>query len=192
MARTREFDPTDALDRAMHAFWSNGFEGASFERLVDETRVSRHGLYQEFGDKRSLLSLALTHYERTILKDLTADLGSDGASLAAIETFFERVARVARSESGGSGCFMCNSQVELSSDPRIRKQTDAFFRRLHRLFRLALDRAWVEGELHVSADTNSLSHYLIGLVRGISANARSGSSQSQYRAYVETSLGVLR
>ena len=25
MDRTREFDPTDALDGAMHAFWSNGF-----------------------------------------------------------------------------------------------------------------------------------------------------------------------
>jgi TetR/AcrR family transcriptional repressor of nem operon len=39
MARTREFSPPEALDKAMRVFWEKGYFGTSIEDLV-----SRYGL----------------------------------------------------------------------------------------------------------------------------------------------------
>ena len=177
----------------MHAFWTNGFRGVSFDQLVDETGASRHSLYQEFGDKRRLLARALEHYENTVLRELFKELRQDDASLEAIERFFRRMSRVARPGSRrGPGCLMCNSHIELESDVEIRKQIESFFRRLQRVFLESLERAKRMGDLDHDANPLDLSRFLVGLVRGVSANARSRSSDADYTAYVEVSMSILR
>ena len=52
MVRPREFDPDEALDKAMHLFWERGFQHTSMEDLVRRTGVSRYGLYGTFGNNR--------------------------------------------------------------------------------------------------------------------------------------------
>ena len=63
MARTREFDPENALDSAMALFWRQGFAGTSVAQLVDETGVNRHSLYETFGDKQALYLQALKRFD---------------------------------------------------------------------------------------------------------------------------------
>ena len=43
MARTREFDPEEALDKAVQLFWRKGYFDTSMDDLVKETGVSRYG-----------------------------------------------------------------------------------------------------------------------------------------------------
>jgi TetR/AcrR family transcriptional repressor of nem operon len=45
MARPREFEPHEALNRAMHLFWQKGYEDTSMADLVAATGVSRYGFY---------------------------------------------------------------------------------------------------------------------------------------------------
>ncbi len=52
MARTQEFDPNEALDRAVALFWKKGFFDSSMDDLVKATGVSRYGIYGTFGNKR--------------------------------------------------------------------------------------------------------------------------------------------
>ena len=59
MVRPREFDPDEALDKAMHLFWERGFQHTSMEDLVRRTGVSRYGLYGTFGNKDAVGTLKL-------------------------------------------------------------------------------------------------------------------------------------
>src|ERR1700740_3075304 len=62
MARTKEFDPQQALETAMHTFWRLGYERTSLDVLMQETGIARQSLYDTFGDKRALYLQALAQY----------------------------------------------------------------------------------------------------------------------------------
>jgi TetR/AcrR family transcriptional repressor of nem operon len=51
MARSKEFDPARALDKAMRLFWRSGYENTSLEALLKEMGIAKQSLYDTFGDK---------------------------------------------------------------------------------------------------------------------------------------------
>ncbi|MEA2965178.1 MAG: TetR/AcrR family transcriptional regulator, transcriptional repressor for nem operon, partial [Alphaproteobacteria bacterium] len=59
MARPREFDRDEALERAMSVFWSKGFAATSTSDLVEAMQIGRQSMYDSFGDKRALYLEAL-------------------------------------------------------------------------------------------------------------------------------------
>ena len=63
MARPREFDADDALERVTRVFWNRGFEHTSLDDLCAATGLGRSSLYAAFGDKRALYLKALARYE---------------------------------------------------------------------------------------------------------------------------------
>src|ERR1700682_5383386 len=62
MGRPREFDPDEALDRALHVFWRSGYEGASMADLTEAMGITRPSLYAAFGNKEELFRKALDRY----------------------------------------------------------------------------------------------------------------------------------
>ncbi|MEO1272343.1 MAG: TetR/AcrR family transcriptional regulator [Myxococcota bacterium] len=62
MARHKEFDPDQALDKAMMAFWHYGYTATTMQRLVEATGVVRASLYATYGNKADIFKLALERY----------------------------------------------------------------------------------------------------------------------------------
>ncbi|MGI9452457.1 MAG: TetR/AcrR family transcriptional regulator, partial [Geminicoccaceae bacterium] len=48
----KQYDEADVLDRAMAAFWANGYEATSINDLVAATGINRGSIYAAFEDKR--------------------------------------------------------------------------------------------------------------------------------------------
>src|SRR5437870_13901619 len=66
VGRPKAFEHDVVLDRAMHVFWSRGYEATSIQLLVDRMGIQRGSLYDTFGDKRALFFAAITHYDRAV------------------------------------------------------------------------------------------------------------------------------
>jgi AcrR family transcriptional regulator len=65
VARQREFDRIDTLDKALEVFWQKGYAATSTSDLLDAMQIGRQSMYDAFGDKRSLYLEALQrHNER--------------------------------------------------------------------------------------------------------------------------------
>src|SRR3954462_11696535 len=60
--RPRNFDELEALEKAIHVFWSKGYDGVTIDDLVDGMGVGRPSLYAVFGDKRTLFLRSLNAY----------------------------------------------------------------------------------------------------------------------------------
>ena len=66
--RPREFDPEQALDRAMELFWRKGYEGTSLTDLTQALEISRPSLGTLlFGSKQELFRLVLRRYETKVV-----------------------------------------------------------------------------------------------------------------------------
>src|SRR5213080_2599662 len=60
--RPREFDPDEALDRALEVFWGQGYEGTTLPELTAAMGINRPSLYAAFGNKEQLFRKALDRY----------------------------------------------------------------------------------------------------------------------------------
>ena len=62
--RPRSYDPEQALQQIMEAFWKTGYSGTSLDDLSAATGLNRPSLYAAFGDKRAIYLKALAHYRQ--------------------------------------------------------------------------------------------------------------------------------
>ncbi len=51
MARPREFETEEALDRGMHLLWTRGYESTSLDDLLASMGISKSSFYDTFGTK---------------------------------------------------------------------------------------------------------------------------------------------
>lgn len=168
MARPRKFDVDTAVDRALDAFWTKGYEATSLDDLCAVTGLSRSSLYAAFGSKRELLLRTVDRYVDRRTPDLTAIL----AKAVSVREVFASLARQfidqIVSGAGRRGCFLGNCAAEL---PRIDRAALARVRQglahTETTFRVALMRAATCGELAAHADIDALARFLTAGFQGL-------------------------
>lgn len=194
MARTREFDPAEALEKAMGVFWRKGYLDTSIEDLVEATGVSRYGLYDVFSNKHGLFLAALDHYQESVVANVFGAVERPGASLDAVRGLFATLRELSGREGGAGklGCLMFNTACELApSDDAAAAKVRAFQDRLTAGFRHALDNARKKGELAPDFDVERHADFLAGVMTGLSAMARSGVDRRAFANMVAVALSTL-
>lgn len=190
MARPREFDIDQALERAMNVFWTKGYEGASLQDLLEAMNIARGSLYKAFEDKHSVYLAALDRYDRTEIQRavdvLCARNAGDGA--ARIHRFLEdaRAAVVRRHDR--RGCFLCNAAVDRAPmDAGIQAKVLAMMKRMERgvaaaLSESALAARWPAKRRAEAALT------LTNAYVGLRVLARSGFPPKDLAAVIRTAM----
>ena len=134
MARPREFDPDEVLERATRVFWAKGFENASLDDLCEATGLNRSSLYSAFGDKRKLYLSALARYEDGSAARITAAL-EDRPIRDGLKAFLASLIDSIVAGPGRRGCFIGNCATEMArldrgAAARVRKDLVRELRRL--------------------------------------------------------------
>jgi len=190
MARPREFDIEEALDRAMNVFWTKGYEGASMQDLLDAMGIARGSLYKAFQDKRSIYLATLDRYDRTEIQSAVDGLRDQSAGDGAtrIRLFLEdaRAAVVRRDDR--RGCFLCNAAVDRAPmDAEIQAKVLAMMKRMEDAVAAALSESmhaahWPAKRRAQTALT------LINAYVGLRVRARSGAPAKDLAAVIRTTL----
>jgi len=168
MARPREFDTNEALERAMQAFWAKGFKATSLDDLCAATGLSRSSLYAAFGGKRALLHRSLARYEAQGIARITAALARPAPIRDAVAGFVDGLIERIVSGSGRTGCFIGNCAAELARQDRataarVRRSLE----RIEAVFHDALARAQSRGELAKSVDIGAIARFLVAGIQGL-------------------------
>lgn len=193
MARTREFDSNEALEKAMKVFWQKGYANTSIEDLVSATGVNRYGLYDEFENKHGLFLAALDHYQSAVVGMLFGIVEQPRASLRDIREYFAKLVELSSTEMGKLGCLMANSASEVAPhDKRAANKIEKFRTRLQLGFKKALINAKDAGELPAQFDVEQTADFLTGVMQGLSVMARSHASPRMLENIVEVALSRLQ
>ena len=169
MARPRQFDPDEVLDRSMHEFWQRGYHDTSVDDLVEATGVRPGSLYNTFrGGKRELFLGSLDRYSKLVVPEKLGALERPGASLAEVRGYFDGLISDLMSPEGRMGCLMVNSTVELAAeDSEVAKVVRDHMARLERNATRALRTAKRRGEIPAHIDPAAKATQLMATGMGL-------------------------
>lgn len=192
MARHLEFEPDEALEQAMLAFWRHGYAGTSVTDLEASTGVGRKSLYRVFQDKHDLFLQVLALYRRVVGEQNLGPLERPDADLSAIDGLLRGFAGNCGTEQARMGCLIANTALERAAfDPAAAQQVQLYFDRMRAAFRNALRGARGKGQVAAASDSDTRANYLVGVVQGICVMARSDAPPAMIEDLVETTLATL-
>ncbi|MHA7959627.1 TetR/AcrR family transcriptional regulator [Streptomyces sp. L500] len=193
MARPRKFDEERAVDAALEAFWTAGYEATSTQDLCEATGLGRSSIYNTFHSKRDLFLRTLALYMRRKSDQLAALLEEDVPAREKVRALLDNVlAEEAGADGGGRGCLYVNTAVELASrDPEVAHELERDYARRHDTLTAALKAGQRAGEIDPAKDASALAHFVTATVGGIRVAARAGAGEAALRAIARTALDAI-
>ncbi|MEO0333511.1 MAG: TetR/AcrR family transcriptional regulator, partial [Bacteroidota bacterium] len=120
MARPRNFDEDQVLDRAIEVFWEKGYHATSYEELVNRMGINRASMYNTFGDKHQLYTQALQRYREKSRTQFDRWQASNQRIQETIRMILNEAVQESISDPQRKGCMVVNTATELGpSDPEI-------------------------------------------------------------------------
>lgn len=190
MARPREFDEAEVVDRARNAFWSRGVAATSVSDLSEATGISVGSIYKAFTSKDDLCTLTLDDYLQNARAWLASELEQAPTPWDGIRAWLDALIAQATDTSPTRGCYAVELAAERAAvDERIRSllvDHDAAMRDLvARAARNAIETG------RVSGDPDAVARLILTTVNGLQVDARKGLTESEARLTIDTLLGVL-
>lgn len=193
MARTKEFNEIEILDKAIDLFWFKGYNGASMQDVVDSLGLSRSSIYDTFGDKHQLYISALEQYRKQAAGGLINMVKQSISPIQTIQQLLEMLSNDSLNTVCNKGCFMTNSTIELAPhDPEIHKIVKDNMQDIEEAFYNLVKKGQDLGEITNQNDARALAHFLFNTISGIRVAAKSGADKAVYQDIIHVTLSVLR
>jgi AcrR family transcriptional regulator len=183
--RPRSFDMDEALEQALHLFWTKGYEGTSLSDLTQAMGISPPSLYAAFGNKEELFRRALDRYMRETI-DFEGILSAPTARAVA-----ERMLGISANmdPERPAGCLLVQAALSCSeASDSVRKELIARRKAGEDSLRDRFTRAVREGDLPATADPALLAGYLTVTAEGMAVHAASGASPETLRGIADAAL----
>ena len=167
----KQFDPTEALEKAMNVFWQHGYAGTSMSQLMSEMCIGKKSLYDTFGNKRELFLKTLDLYAAQSLQQVRDTLEQSGSPLGNLKVLFEGFM-----DGGCRGCFFGTNIADFDmEDEEVAQRFCRHLKRFEEAVEHAVARAQDVGEVARSLDAGRISRLLVCLGQGTALVGRVGA-----------------
>lgn len=173
MPRPKLYDPDEVIEKAMHSFWRNGYEGTSVRMLEKDMGINQFSMYASFGNKERLFLEVLRKYRHVATKTFFNKLMVSEGRIKDIKEFLEDFAGSIESGRTPNGCLAINTSMEMgNSNQGITTELKLYFDFVKNLFRKTLGKAKRNGEVRKDLDTDKGAVYLLGCTQGVSVMSK--------------------
>lgn len=187
--RPREFCPEEALDKALHVFWRQGYEGASLTDLTEAMGISRPSLYAAFGNKEDLFRRALDRYSETGPGAVQREALDQPTAKAVVERMLRGAAECLTDPDNPRGCLAVQGALSCGEAAESIKNELCGRRAAgEAALRARFERAKADGDLNAEADPQALARFVVTVQQGMSVQAAGGASRDDLMAVAEMAL----
>jgi AcrR family transcriptional regulator len=187
--RPREFDTDVALDKALHVFWRQGYEGASLTDLTEAMGISRPSLYAAFGNKEDLFRRALDRYSESGPGATIREAMSEPTARAVAQRLLHGAAKCLTDPDNPRGCLAvqgaltCGDAAGSIKDELCNRRAAG-----EAALRARFERAKTEGDLPNDACPQALARFITTVQQGMSVQAAGGASRDDLMAVADMAL----
>lgn len=190
IGRPREFDPDEALEKAMVFFWRHGYEGASLTGLTKAMGISTTSMYATFGNKEQLFRKALRRYDDHPEGYLEPALREPTVRGVATVLLNGAVNGTTRPDMP-HGCLGVQSALVTSDKAaQVRELLNERRRRIDARLNERFEQAADEGDLPAGTTPAVLARFLSMTMSGIAVQAAGGVSRDELQAMVDAVLAA--
>lgn len=174
MARPREFEIDEVLQKAMTVFWRQGYAATSMADLYAATGLKPGNLYATFKDKETLFRRCFETYAA----HFRATLPSESTGLEATQAWLATQVRLAVEDPERKGCLIVNTITEREQHSEAtRALARGRVQEIRDFFLRSLGQARSSGELADGADVEAHADALTGAVLSIMTLGRAGADR---------------
>jgi TetR/AcrR family transcriptional regulator, transcriptional repressor for nem operon len=181
MARSKEFDPEERLEKARDLFREKGYHATSMQDLVDTMKLNRGSIYDTYGDKHALFLQCLSKYADETMREYKSAAAGAKSPVQAITQIIHKA--VEKSLAEGKSCMVVKTSFELEGTDKaahdiIRHQGEA----LVSVFESLLKQAQETGEIRSGKDPNLIAIFIVSNFTGFwQLNISKGDPQLIHR-----------
>lgn len=191
MARSKEFDENEVLDKAMKLFWEQGYEKTSMSDLVEHMGIHRRSLYDTFTDKHTLFLKALERFSSRSSARLAAGIKQAETASKALQFVYDSM--IEGEEDAPPGCMIVNSAVELAvRDAEVDARTSGIFGNTEQTIKEIIVWGQQTGEFTNKADAGELAEYVHNTLAGLRVMRRTSAAKEKLRRIADLSMGLLQ
>ena len=187
----KQFDPNEALEKAMELFWANGYAATGLAELQEQMGIGRKSLYDTFGNKRQLFIKALQFYSDNVVREIFRELDKAGSPLGNVRRLMRGLQdQHALPES--KGCLLGVSMAQCrTSDEEMADVLRRHLKGLEEAFYKTFKRAQDMGELKANTNIRDLARLYTGIGQGLALIGRVQDSPAVPRSIVNAALAAL-
>ena len=192
MGRPREFDEDVVIDRAMDAFWANGYANTSPAQLAEATGVAKGSLYNAFNSKRELFDRALARYDRLVSELAGELLSRPGTTRECLRAALRSIVDFDLAQPSPRGCLVGNTAVELAGhDPEIARTIRGMQDRQIAALAARIEQGRCDGDIGPDVDSRAIAEFLATTLAGLRVMAMTHKAPTLY-GVIDSALAVLR
>lgn len=192
MARTKDFDEAEVLNKAIGLFWRKGYSATSMQDLVDGLGISRSSLYDTYGDKHTLYIKALESYQNNASGKMCGMISNDAPARENIKNLLEFIIDGLLSDQEQKGCFMVNAEVEVAPhDQQVSQLICQNDQQVEDAFYVVIKKGQENGEITTQQDARALARFIFNTVKGIRVTAKSTTDRSIFDDIIKLTLVTL-
>ncbi|PGZ89908.1 TetR/AcrR family transcriptional regulator [Bacillus sp. AFS029533] len=190
MARHKEYDEKEVLQKATELFRYQGYEKTSLQDLVSHMGIHRRSLYDTFGDKHTLFIKALEHYDHKMKKKMDIQVKNSSTVKDAIRSILEMA--IYQDNEKSVGCLTINSAVELTlHDQEVAEKIEQNFSKTEKIILELLLRGQDSGEIPKHHDIEKLSQFIHNSFVGLRVLVKTTNDKNKLKNIIDTTLSVL-
>jgi TetR/AcrR family transcriptional regulator, transcriptional repressor for nem operon len=190
MGRSKEFEESVVLQKAMELFWKQGYEKTSLSDLVEHMGIHRRSLYDTFGDKHTLFLKAIDCFGEFVKARLNFEISRAETAKQAIQYIFDFM--IEESGDRALGCLFVNSATELAPrDKEVEEKTKAAFVQLEHFLADLIRKGQQAGEFRRDYDAEILAEDLQNTLLGIRVLVRTSAGKEKLQRIADFSLAIL-
>jgi TetR/AcrR family transcriptional regulator, transcriptional repressor for nem operon len=193
MPRTKAFDETEVLEKAMNIFWKKGYNATSMDDLVTCMGINRASLYDTYGDKKKLYLAALKHYQQEGNREnghiKNRLIQSPKAQLIAI---LEHQLDDSLTDSEQKGCMLANATSEMALlDADILKFVKDNLYNVELTFKQLIEQGQTLGEFNSSLSPATVATFLTNYLHGFRVVSKTKPDATKMKESLALALSVL-
>ncbi|MCS3552852.1 MULTISPECIES: TetR/AcrR family transcriptional regulator [unclassified Sphingobacterium] len=191
MARNKEFDPTEKLEKARALFWEKGYHATSMQELVSQMKVNRGSMYTTYGDKHQLFVESLQNYALETYSAYQKAAVGENSPLRCIELIVKKA--IARSFEENKVCMIVKSSFEMApQDEEVKVLLKKLSNALITIFQVFIEKAQQAGEISAGKDARQLAQFIVGNFAGLWQMQSLYNDKKMVEQMAENMLAILR
>ena len=189
VGRPKTLNKDHALATALEGYWREGIYGMSVNEVCRRAKISKPGLYREFGGEDGLLTAVLERYEATVIDRIRRHLELEHSFTESMALF---IGAFFANADQPQGCLLAELRLAHSDLGEMTQATVAKVVKAYQaMFRAWLERRQALGEVSAQIELDQATRYLDSQLMLAATQAQRGDNPKDISERFMMSLQAL-